>query len=71
MKIEIAGPVFKCAEDEKVFFSRVCSLPGYDSVVGKGRNLCILLKSSREGSVCDELSDICDMWNTTYRVLEI
>ncbi|MCB1637148.1 MAG: hypothetical protein KDI51_21360, partial [Xanthomonadales bacterium] len=39
MLFEIVGPVFKCADDEGIFFSRLYELPGYENVIGKGRNL--------------------------------
>jgi hypothetical protein len=70
MKIEILAPVFKCAEDESIFFSRLYSLPGYDSVVGKDRILYLILEDGSANVAINEVQEICDIWNTTYRVTD-
>ena len=70
MLIEISVPVFKCEEDENVFFSRLYELPNYDSVIGKGLNLYLRLTENPNETVIEELQVICNMWGTTFRVLE-
>jgi hypothetical protein len=70
MKIEISGPFFKCEEDENIFFSRLYSLPGYDSVVGKGSYLYLTLKHDSKNQALNQVQEICDFWNTTYKVLD-
>ena len=70
MLIEISVPVFKCEEDENVFFSRLYELPNYDSVLGKGLNLYLRLTENPKEAVIEELQVICNMWGTTFRVLE-
>jgi len=70
MKIEILGPFFKCEEDEKAFFSRIYSLPGYDSVVGKGRTFQLILKNGYESISVNQVQEICDIWNTKFKVLD-
>lgn len=70
MKIEILRPIFKCEEDENIFFSRLYSLPGYDTVVGKGRSLYLTLKNGSENATVNKVQETCDIWNTTYRVLD-
>lgn len=69
MIIEITAPVCKCAEDETIFFSRLRGIPGYDNVVGKGLNLYLTLEIASEKEVIDALQDICNMWNTTFKVI--
>lgn len=70
MLIEISGPVFRCEEDEKVFFSRLYGMPNYDSVIGKGLNLYLTLTENSKETVIEELQAICNMWGTTFKVLE-
>lgn len=69
MVIEIPAPVFKCAEDENVFFSRIYGLPGYDHIEGQGRNLCLTLKNHPEEAAVEELQEICNIWNTTFNAV--
>jgi len=70
MIIEIPGPVFKCDEDENIFFSRLYAMPGFNGVTGKGLNLYLTLTDHAQETVIDELQEICNMWGTTFKVLE-
>lgn len=69
MEIEIVVPTFKCEEDEKIFFSRLHGIDGFEGVVGKGFNLHLsLIAKSGEGQI-RELQSICNMWGTSFKVL--
>lgn len=70
IEVEIVGPVFKCAEDENIFFSRLYDLKGYVNVVGKGLNLYLKFESEFTRECLTELQEICDIWNTTFKSLE-
>ena len=70
MLIEIPGPVFKCKDDENIFFSRLSEIPGFDSATGKGENLYLTLSENTGETVLAELQEICNMWGTTFKVLE-
>lgn len=70
MLIEIPGPVFKCEEDENIFFSRLSEIPGFDSVNGKGLNLYLTLAENPDESILEALQEICNMWGTTFKVLD-
>ena len=70
MELEILGPTFKCSEDENVFFSRIYSLPGYDNVVGHGRYLYLTLKNNPDHSALIQIQEICEFWNTEFRLLD-
>lgn len=69
MVIEIAGPVFKCSEDENIFFERIYALPGYKEVVGRGRNLYLTIKDLSGKEIAQELREICNIWNTSFTVV--
>lgn len=70
MLIEISDPVFKCEADKNVFFSRIYEIPGYDSIIGKGVNLYLTLTGNSKEAVIEELQVICDIWGTTFKILE-
>lgn len=69
MLIEIAGPVFKCSEDENIFFERIYSLPGYEGVVGRGGNLYLTIAEVSGKVALEEIQAICDFWNTTFHIV--
>ncbi len=69
-EVEIVGPVFKCEEDENIFFSRLYALQGYVNVVGKGLNLYLKLKTEFAQECLVELEEICNIWNTTFNSLD-
>ena len=70
MIIEIEGPAFKCADDRKIFVSRLAEIPGYESVLGSGSMLRLTTAGSPEELVANELQKICDVWNTSFIVVE-
>ncbi len=70
MKIEIAGPVFKCEADENVFFSRLYSLKGYINVARNGFDLCLELNAESVEESVGELEEICTIWHTTFKLLD-
>ncbi|TNC83163.1 MAG: hypothetical protein C9356_01590 [Oleiphilus sp.] len=70
MKIEIKSPFFKCEEDENVFFTRLYALPGFESVMGNGGSVYLILKNGSESVVVKQVQDICDFWNTKFKVLD-
>jgi len=70
MLIEISGPVFRCEVDENIFFSRLYGIPNYDSVINKGLSLYLTLTENSKGAAIEELKIICNMWGTTFKVLE-
>jgi len=78
MQIEIEYPIFKCADDEAIFFSRLAEVPGYEQVVGKtvgntvgkNRQLYLTVKDGVEPEVTQELQSICDCWHTTFRIVK-
>ena len=67
MLFEIVGPVFKCADDEGIFFSRLYELPGYENVIGKGRNLYLNFSANPNEAVLHQLKEICNNWHTTFK----
>jgi len=67
MLFEIVSPVFRCADDEDVFLSRLCELPCYDKVVVKGRNLYLHIAADADGVLIDQLQEICSFWHTTFK----
>ncbi|KXJ50412.1 MAG: hypothetical protein AXW15_05335 [Neptuniibacter sp. Phe_28] len=79
MLIEISAPVFKCEEDENIFFLRIQGLPNYKHVAIHESCLQVTLLepvvvSSVQGnaasvSAMDELQEICDIWGTRFRIL--
>ena len=70
MNVEIVSPVCKCPYDEKIFFSRLKDISGYQSALGKGSNLRLSFVGGSDEFVVSELQKICDMWNTSFSVLE-
>lgn len=69
MVIKIAEPVFKCGEDEDIFFDRIYALPGYETVIGRDRNLYLSIKELSGKIAAEELQEICDIWNTTFTIV--
>lgn len=69
MVIEITGPIFKCVEDENIFFERIYALPGYEAVVGRDRNLYLTIKNWSGKEVAEELQEICNIWNISFIVV--
>ncbi|WP_067986984.1 hypothetical protein [Neptuniibacter pectenicola] len=79
MLIEISAPVFKCEEDENIFFLRIQGLPNYKHVAIHESCLQVTLlepvvASSVQGNVAsvsamNELQEICDIWGTRFRIL--
>jgi hypothetical protein len=79
MLIEISAPVFKCEEDENIFFLRIQGLPNYKHVAIHESCLQVTLlepvvASTVQGNVAsvsamNELQEICDIWGTRFRIL--
>ena len=69
MIIEIQCPVFKCADDEYIFFSRLNSLSGCENVIRKGRHLHLRLGRAIDFEGANELQKICDYWGTCYELI--
>jgi hypothetical protein len=67
MLFEIAAPVFRCADDENIFLSRLCELPGYDKVIVKGRNLHLQISANPDETLIAQLQEICNFWHTTFK----
>ncbi|MAY03200.1 MAG: hypothetical protein CMQ38_09535 [Gammaproteobacteria bacterium] len=67
MLIKISSPVFKCADDENIFFSRLAALPGYSHVIQKGPELQLYLKDELDSKASKTLQEICDTWGATYK----
>jgi len=70
MLIEIASPIFKCAEDENIFYSRLYGLPNFNSAVSKGSNVHLTLADTFSDAVFEELQIICDVWGATFKVVK-
>jgi hypothetical protein len=70
MYIEIAGPVFKCRDDEAVFFGRLEALAGYESVVWQAPNVLLTLRGEPCQERVEALGEICAFWNLSYKVIE-
>ncbi|MFD2231864.1 hypothetical protein [Alkalimarinus sediminis] len=70
MKIEIKGVIFKCKEDERVFFSRIHALPGFKCVAEEGGCLHLVIEVGADPSLEEKIQEICDIWNTVYRVFD-
>jgi len=70
MLIEIASPIFKCAEDENIFFLRLYKLPDFDGVINKGRKVSLTLTDIFNDAAFEELQIICDIWDTSFNVLK-
>jgi hypothetical protein len=69
MLIKIAGPIFRCDEDETIFFSRLYEIPGFDNVRGQGLCLYLNLADTYQESALKELQSICNMWGTSFDIL--
>ena len=69
MLIRILTPIFKCQEDQNIFFSRLRGLPGYESAVGRAEGFHLTLTGQAEQEAIEELNALCDVWNTTFEVL--
>lgn len=70
MLIEIAGPIFRCEDDEAIFFSRLSELPGFDSVRRQGLSLYLSLADAYRESALNELQSICNMWGASFDILK-
>ncbi len=70
MYIEIAGLIFKCAEDENIFMSRLYELQSIDSVVSKGANVYLTLNNLFNDAVLEEVQIICDIWGSTFKFIK-
>jgi hypothetical protein len=69
MLIKIAGPIFRCDEDETIFFSRLYEIPGFDNVRGQGLCPYLNLADTYQESALKELQSICNMWGTSFDIL--
>jgi len=69
MLVEITAPVFKCAEDERVFLTRLRELPGYQGVVGRDQRYQLTLAGVSEGEVQEQLGEVCAIWHTRYDIV--
>ncbi len=67
--IEISGLIFKCAADESIFISRLYELHGIDNVVSKGVNVHLALSNTFNEAAFKELQIICDIWGSTFKVI--
>jgi len=70
MLIEIASPIFKCEEDENIFFSRLYGLPNFNSAISKGLNVHLTLADTSNDAAFEELQIICDVWGTAFKVVK-
>lgn len=69
MLVEITAPVFKCAEDERVFLTRLRELSGYQSVVGKDQRFHLTLAGVSEEQVLAQLGEVCAIWHTQFELV--
>lgn len=67
MIFTITKPVFKCSDDENIFFERIYALNGYESVIGEGSALYLTVCDSSTKEATAEIQDICKIWNTTFQ----
>jgi hypothetical protein len=70
MLIQIIGPVFRCKDDEAVFLSRLYELSNYKNISQKGLNFHLTLTNNPIAQVFEELQAICNIWGTSFVVLE-
>lgn len=70
MLIEITGPVFKCEEDKNIFLSRLYAIPNDAAVSVKAFNYYLTVNELSKQVDLQELQAICDMWGTSFKVLE-
>ena len=69
MEVTFAGPVFFSQGDEALFFYGLEQLPGFISVVGRGRELTVALGDDREGAI-RELLVLFRRWQIDPLVLQ-
>lgn len=69
MNVELKTPIFKCSDDESIFFSRLYALPAYNGISGERRKLIISLNKADEKETLNQLHEICDIWNTSFKVV--
>lgn len=73
MLIEITAPIFKCKDDENIFFSRLQDLKNIASVTNKIKDkvlvLHVTLSPSSQGYNIEKLQEICDIWGTNFTVI--
>ena len=67
--VAIAGPVFRCAEDEHVFLSRLRGLTGVVGVVGRDGGFYLTLAGKPHATMANELREICNMWHATFKIV--
>jgi hypothetical protein len=69
MLIEITCPIFRCAEDEQIFFSRLYDFPNVVSVAIKPSCVYLTLADTANKTVVGDLKNICNMWGATFKPL--
>ena len=66
MEIEIVEPVFKCKNDEEVFFQRLSKISGFQEVVKINRRLHVSVFEGDHQHVLDQIQNICTLWHTSF-----
>ena len=70
MLVKIVVPVFRCKEDENIFFSRLYDLSGFDQIISKGGQLYLTLVDVDEEETEAEIQEICAVWGAVFEVLK-
>jgi hypothetical protein len=70
VKVEIGKPVFKCQEDESIFLTRLTELTGFETLLDNKISFYLFLSTTETSKTLESLQEICDLWYTSYTLLE-
>lgn len=70
MKVEIGKSVFKCQEDESIFLTRLAELPGFEKLLDNKISFYLFLSVIERSHALESLQEICDLWHTSYILIE-
>ena len=66
-KVKITGAVFKCPTDEDIFFQRLSSVTGIESIVTNHSSLLISISNEQKDQALIDLIAICDIWHVSLK----
>ncbi len=66
MNIELSAPVFRCREEEAIFYERLSALAGCEKVVVCTQCVAVTIGDDCAARALDELGEICAIWNLSF-----
>lgn len=67
--IKIIKPVFKCEEDENIFLMRLSEISACENVMDKNSHFLLVSGVTDLSLIETEIQEICDIWNSTYKII--